>query len=292
MKKRNTPVSIIIPTFNGLKLLKKNLPTVESLMIPGDELIVVDDASQDESASWLISRYGLIKTTEHKEYDLYLSDDEKKNGVVCKLVVNKDNSRFALSSNRGVEQAQNRLIFLLNNDVTPDSNCLENLVDKFEEEDVFGVGCLEYEGSNKKGKKGGKNILWFDRGIFRHERAKDFKAGSAAWVSGGSGMFDRLKWLELAGFDIHYYPAYWEDIDLSMKARKRDWQVLFEPKAFVYHAHETTNAKVFSQKTLTKISWQNSDYFTVKHANFWQSLAYYIWRPYWWYQRRKQLNLL
>ena len=63
MKKRNTPVSIIIPTFNGLKLLKKNLPTVESLMIPGDELIVVDDASQDESASWLISRYGLIKTT-------------------------------------------------------------------------------------------------------------------------------------------------------------------------------------------------------------------------------------
>ena len=46
-------VSTIIPTYNGRKLLEQHLPTVLRALRDGDELIIVDDASQDESSNWL-----------------------------------------------------------------------------------------------------------------------------------------------------------------------------------------------------------------------------------------------
>lgn len=94
-------------------------------------------------------------------------------------------------------------------------------------------------------------------------------------------------WLELAGFDQRFYPAYWEDIDLSFQARKRGWLILFEPQATVEHNHETTNNSVFGQDKIRQMSWSNAIKFTVKNADFLQLVQFYLWRPYWWYQAQK-----
>jgi GT2 family glycosyltransferase len=257
-------VSVIIPNYNGQSLLKKNLPLVVKVMRAGDELIVVDDASTDASVEWL-----------NKEF-------QTKAKISIKIIQNEVNLRFAASVNKGVAAASSPHVFILNSDVIPHTGVIEQLLKHFENPQVFAVGCSEQEES---GQKGGKNQLFFRRGLFAHQRATEFSTGPTAWVSGGSGMFDRKKWLELGGFDVAFSPAYWEDVDLSMRARKRGWIILFDAEALVDHRHETTNSSVFGERKIAAMSWKNGLYFTRKHANWWQKVQYWLWKPYWWWRR-------
>jgi len=246
-------VSVVIPTYNGKKLLEKHLPAVFLCMRKGDELIIIDDASSDGTADWLEKKYQNIK-----------------------ILSNKENLRFAATANRGVKLAKYNLVFLVNNDVTPHKDCLKYLIPHFEDKKVFAVGCLEIE----KNELGGKNKLEFKRGLFVHFRATEFSSGETAWVSGGSGMFDRNKWLKLGGFNLDYYPAYWEDVDLSFRARKKSWKILFEAKAQVDHRHEITNKSVFGQEKIEVMSIKNSLVFLWKNASLTQKFLHLFWLPY------------
>lgn len=280
-------VSAVIPTFQGKSLLKKNLPSVLKSLRHGDEALIVDDKGLPETPQWLQDKFHLGLGEKKKGYTLYKGRYQQgRKRVELFYVVNHQNLRFAASSNRGVELANHQLIFLVNDDCSCYPDTIEKLVPHFTDEKVFAVGCLEYE-QDDQGKKSGKNKLWFEKGIFMHAPADNFQAGSTAWASGGSAMFDREKWLELEGFDLAYYPAYWEDIDLSFMARKQGWKILFEPGAKVDHNHETTNTSVFGQNKMKQMSWRHGQIFTWKHADFWQKVAYILWRPYWWWQRLK-----
>lgn len=289
------PVSVVIPTFNGRQLLEQNLPAVLAAMRAQDELVIVDDASQDDTVEWLSNQFQL--ETNLKNHDQSgsfslvsgswsCSVNKEKRGRL-RLIANQNNLRFAASCNRGVEQAQHQLVLLLNNDVSPTACTIEYLLPHFSDETTFAVGCLEIE-PNLDNAVGGKNKLWFEKGLFHHSRADEFSSGETAWASGGSAMFDREKWLALSGFDLDFYPAYWEDIDLSYRARRKyHWQVWFDAKAKVYHNHQSTHQTVLGSSKIQQISWKNADKFTWKNGTFWQKFSFLLWRPYWWWQRSK-----
>lgn len=276
-------VSAVIPTFNGQPLLEAHLPAVIKCLGPTDELIIVDDSSNDATVAWLTTTFGLKTRIEKAKYFTLESEvATRPAGPTIKLIVNKTNLRFGATVNRGVVLAQGDLILLLNNDVKPQADILTHLLPYFQSAAVFAVGCLEHEkDATGTWKKGGKNKLWFQRGMFIHARADDFKSGETAWVSGGSGVFDRQKWLELGGFDPLFYPAYWEDIDLSFRARQRGWQVVFESRAIVEHHHETTHQSVFGQDKIDAMSWRNANKFVWKNGSFWQKFQHVVWQPYW-----------
>ena len=46
---------------------------------------------------------------------------------------------------------------------------------------------------------------------------------------------DRMKFLQIGGFDILYYPAYVEDVDLCFQAWRKGWSCIFEPSSKVLH---------------------------------------------------------
>ena len=46
---------------------------------------------------------------------------------------------------------------------------------------------------------------------------------------------NRLKFLQIGGFDILYYPAYVEDVDLCFRAWRNGWRCIFEPASQVHH---------------------------------------------------------
>lgn len=271
-------VSVIIPTYNGLALLKTNLPAVFKLTRSTDEVVIIDDASTDSSVEWLITEFNLQQRTQNENFGVWQSETMPSMPIIT-VIKNHKNLRFAASCNLAVSLARYSLVLLLNNDVVPSPTLLDSLLPHFDDETVFAVGCHEKE-HNQNGISGGKNKLWFERGLFMHARADDFKTGSTAWVSGGSGLFDKTKWIELGGFDVHFYPAYWEDVDLSFRAQKKGWQTLFEANALVDHNHESTNNDVFGQQRLQKVSWRNSRLFTWKHATVSQRLAFLLWLPY------------
>ncbi len=292
-----TNVSVVIPTYNNLKLLKQFLPSVIRMLRDGDELVIADDASHDQTLEFLVNKFKLDKLKETKEFKLYQNPRflDQKRRLKITLIAGKQNLRFAQNVNRAVKLAEHDLVFLLNSDVKPEPDVLNILVSHFEKDKaskLFAVSCLEYEGKDKKAEKAGKNQLWYEFGLFTHSKAADFKSGPTAWASGGSALFDKKKWLKLNGFDPKFYPAYWEDVDLSLRARKRGWQVWFEPKAVVYHQHESTNRSVFDQLGMMRLSWRHADYFTLKHGDFWQKLAYFLWRPFWWIKRNRAVKNL
>lgn len=276
-------VSVVIPTYNGRTLLQQNLPSVLKGLHKNDEVVIVDDASSDDTISWLLTTFHISNSAEQTtDYDVWKTTIADPQPLSLMIIKNRHNLRFGASANRGVAHASSQLVLLLNNDVSLHDDTLDYLVPHFSDPQMFAVGCHEIE-SNQGGVSGGKNRLWFERGLFWHNRADTFETGDTAWASGGSAMFDRQKWLELGGFDPMYYPAYWEDVDLSFRARKKGWRVLFEAKAKVDHNHETTNQTVFGQSRIAAMSRKNALAFSWKHGTFLQKLSFLVWLPRYWF---------
>jgi GT2 family glycosyltransferase len=276
-------ISVVIPSYKGVHLYKKNLQAVLNCLRNQDELIVVDDASgtNDDTISWFQKKFAIQKVAFTQfAADLYVGEyiqAGKKLRIV--LLVNQANQRFGVSCNRGFAIVKHKLVFLINNDVAPHQDCLKYLIPHFQNQKVFAVACLENE--TQINKIGGKNKLWFERGMFLHSRLEDLLFGVTAWASGGSAMFRKTIFQAIGGFDKRYYPAYWEDIDLSFQARKKGYLILFEPKAQVKHNHETSNKSVFGEEKIRQIGWRNAKKFTWKNANFWQKISFLFWQPYW-----------
>lgn len=233
-------VSIVIPNWNGEELLRRNLPAV--LEVGAGEVIIVDDSSNDESVDYIKNEISKIKITDKK----------------LKIIENKKNLGFAVSVNRGVKAAHGDIVILLNTDVQPLPGLLKAALPHFKDPKVFGVSFSEEKFSWARG-------LWRN-GFIEHEpgpRTEDVHP--TFWVSGGSGAFRKSIWEELGGFDLLYYPFYWEDIDLSYRAAKRGYKLLWVPKARVLHNHEGTIGKYFSRDYINFIQQRNQLIFIWKN---------------------------
>jgi GT2 family glycosyltransferase len=231
---RSVLTSIIIPNYNGRDLLAINLPAVIKAA-PEAEIIVVDDASTDDSVAYLKEKFNQVK--------------------VLPLPVNK---RFAAACNEGVRKAAGEIVVLLNNDVSPRADFLEPLVEKFTDLSVFAVGCREIQKLNGQIIEAGRAGGDFRRGLFTHWRAQDQNGPDTLWVSGGSGAFRKSLWEKLGGMDTMFTPAYEEDRDLCYRALKSGYKVLLAPESVVDHNHETTNMKAFSRSKIQASAHKNN----------------------------------
>ena len=249
-------VSIIIPNRNGAELLEKNLPSVLAAA-KGEEVIVVDDASTDNSIELLQGKFSSVRVVRKAYHDGYAS-----------------------TVNVGVRQATGDVVVLLNTDVLPEKGFLAPLVKHFSDPSVFAVGCLE------KSLEGGKTVLrgrgeakW-EKGFFIHWRGEVDKA-TTAWVAGGSGAFRKSIWEKLGGMDTMYDPFYWEDIDLSYRGRKAGYRILFEPTSVVVHEHEIGAIKrEYSALRVNIIAYRNQFLFIWKNlSGLNMVLAHAVWTP-------------
>ncbi|OGD83511.1 hypothetical protein A2165_02755 [Candidatus Curtissbacteria bacterium RBG_13_40_7] len=250
-------ISVVIPNYNGSQLLKKNLGAVIQ-NCPGCQIIVVDDASTDDSVDFVQNNYKPVK--------------------LIRLLKNRG---FAFAANAGVKNAGGDYILLLNSDVSPRANFLEPVLTHFKDNELFAVGLADYSHEGKfiivRGRGGGA----FKKGFLKHFMLPA-KSGKTLWVSGGSGLFDKKKYLELGGFDTNFAPFYWEDIDLSFRAWQMGYMCMFEPKSKVDHFHkEGAIQKSHSEFFVKTISYKNQFIFVWKNISDYLWLAQHLlWFPY------------
>lgn len=233
-------VSIIIPNYNGERLLEKNMPEVlvakkqkQNKIV---EIIVVDNGSSDNSVKILKERFPEVKIVRHKK-----------------------NRGFSAAVNTGARTAKGELLVLINTDVRPSKNFLTSIFQHFKNKSVFGVSLHEEGYGWARGR--------FQEGYIVHEPGR---TGSVAhdtfWVSGGSGVYKRKLWMKLGGMDEKLLsPFYWEDIDLSYRASKRGLRLVWEPKARVVHKHESTANTFFTKRHLNRIQERNQLLFIWKN---------------------------
>lgn len=213
-------VSIVIPAYNGQKFLDENLPAVSELGV--NEIIIIDDGS--------------VQALDVKN---------------VKLVRHLKNQGFPISVNDGFKEAKGDIVILLNQDVKPDKDLLKYTLFHFSDPKVFAVTFNENQRSWAKAEiKDG--FLEFINGPL------DNKIHSSFWASGGGSAFRKTYWDELGGFDPIFSPGYFEDLDISWRARNRGYEIIWEPKAKITHAiPESTFNKTFAKTKLQHIKDRN-----------------------------------
>jgi GT2 family glycosyltransferase len=259
MKKSPKPelkVSIVLPNWNGVYLMKKHLKQVMQAA-PHAQIVVADDASSDGSVEFLHTNFP---------------------GVV--VVANSARVGFAGNVNSGVARATGDIVILLNTDVEPEKGFLEPLISHFADPEVFAVGALEKSPEKEGIVLRGRGVARWHKGSYIHSRGEIDK-DSTAWVSGGSGAFRKSMWDILGGMDTLYNPFYWEDIDLSYRARKNGWKTLFEAKSIVHHYHEEGKIKrEFTPADVKRIAFRNQFIFTWKNVTDGEVLlSHFLWTP-------------
>ena len=259
----NRSASVVIPNWNGRDLLEKYIPSIiEALSGNSDnEIIVVDNGSEDGSAEFLRERFPSVRV----------------------LALDR-NLGFGGGSNEGFRAAKNDIVVLLNSDMRVESNFLAPILLAFTDEKIFSVACqIFFSDPNKLREETGLTQSWWENGSLR-VRHRDDPAIQVpypcAYGGGGSCAFDRRKFLELGGFDELLAPFYLEDTDVGYMAWKRGWKVLYQPHSVVYHEHRGTIGKRFSSEQIDLVLKKNFALFCWKNIHEWRRLGSHFFFAY------------
>jgi GT2 family glycosyltransferase len=164
------------------------------------------------------------------------------------------NAGFAGGCNVGIEQALAGgadYVLLLNNDAVVREGGFESLLESFAEDSKIGiVGPLIYESDRRAVDFAGAKIN-FALGRFRHvQSAPPTNAASSEtdYVSGACMMLSRAL-LERVGLLDEKLFAYFEDVDLCLRARNAGFRLLFVPAASVIHKGSASTRRTLAQGT-------------------------------------------
>ena len=234
-------ISVVIPNYNGKKLLQLYLPSVFAALHFQDidyEVIVVDDASIDDSILFLQENYSSIK-----------------------LLTNEVNLGFSKTINKGIFAAQHELILLLNSDVKLEPNYFTEQFKYFQNPAAFGVMGRIMNFDGKKIEDAARLLI--HKG-FKFKANKFYYSENpsdqiyTAYLSGANALVDRKKILELGGFNEIYSPFYFEDFDLGLRAWQMGWVCFYEHQSICYHKVSATTNNVKKSNFVKIVYHRNS----------------------------------
>ena len=204
-------ISVVIPTYNRLPILKKCLSALEKQLIPvgieGFEIVLVDDGSTDGTRSWL-------KENSKKFPHLHL--------------IEQDHSGPAAGRNLGVQNSKGDVIVFIDSDLVVTNTFLESHY----------LGLISYWKS-----KGTKLCFTYgtviNTSIFDNPTLEKYKIQDLSWAyfATGNVAIDK-KILENSGlFDTSFCLYGWEDLELGERLRTMGVELIKCPRAVGYHWH-------------------------------------------------------
>ena len=215
-------VYIVILNLNGKKVLLETLASIKNIEYPNAKILVVDNGSSDGSLVAVQTSYPEFETIQTGE-----------------------NLGFGGGNNVGIQYAcrQNAdYILLLNNDTEVAPDFLSFMVETMESDSTIGIlgpKIYFYKEPNKIWFAGGKINFWlglsFHIGIRRLDHGQYDRMIDVDYISGCTFLI-RRKVIEITGmFDELFNPAYAEDSDWCLRAKKKSFRIVYEPRAKVWH---------------------------------------------------------
>ncbi len=251
-------ISFVIPNYNGISTgvierCLKSLRQADGVLKADNEIIVVDDASTDNSVGFIRRTYPGVR-----------------------LILNEVNQGYLLSADRGIRAAKGEVIVLLNSDCLVEKGFLAPLVETLFNHQYVGFASpilLDQDG---------KRLQW---GVsFGHLANGRFYTWNQAEVPGldfissinnytiycigGALAFKKELYTTLGGFWKAYSPGTWEDIDLCYSAWKAGYESVVVPASRAIHLHHETIVKTSKTREYADTHNRNSYLFT------WRNLSY------------------
>lgn len=219
--------TVVIPNLNGAGWLRDSIESVWAQTMRDFELIVIDNASTDESLEIARSYVGRENYT---------------------LIENDRNTGFSYAVNQGIRAAKGEFVALFNNDAFAEPDWLENLIRAAEvDERIFAVSSLmirhfERELADDAGDY--VTILGFackrGDGMKASRYAKPCRVFSAC---GGAALYRKSILDKIGLFDENFF-AYYEDVDISWRANSLGYKNVYCPTAKCYHICGATTGAV------------------------------------------------
>ncbi len=211
-------LSVVIPTYNGLALLRTCLASIERHRPSAPiEILVSDDASTDGTSQWLADAYPDVRVLRKER-----------------------NEGFCGAANAGIAAARAPFVQLLNNDTEVCAGWVEAGLRAFADPVVGSVAPLvlvrsdpsrvdsagdqySFVGWPSKRGHGEPAARWSDR-----------PADSVFGASGSSAIYRAEALAKVGGYDPAF-GSYYEDIDLAFRLRWAGYSCVYEPSCRILH---------------------------------------------------------
>jgi GT2 family glycosyltransferase len=203
---------IVVLTWNQKNTTKDFIESFQKNTILPARLIIIDNASKDDTASYLKS----LKDTELVKF---------------KVIINDQNKGFVGGMNQGIEASSAPYVCLANNDLIFTSGWLKEVIRVFENDTAIGV--LNPNSNNLGPKpKPGESI----EGCARRLKQESFTDFLELPFCIGFCMFIKREVInKVGGLSKEFQPMFFEDSDYSMKAKKAGYKVGVAHKSYVWH---------------------------------------------------------
>ncbi|MDR3000841.1 MAG: glycosyltransferase family 2 protein [Fibromonadaceae bacterium] len=248
-------ISIIILNYNGKKHLQTCFESIFSQNFSDFEVILVDNNSIDDSIQFIEKNYPQIV-----------------------IVRNEKNLGFAGGNNVGIARAKGEWIFLLNNDTALAPDCLaeiaKNIADGKQKQLVFAPLMLRFDDPEKIDSGGDCLYPWCYGYKYEDKSADDSLFAETRKISlacGGAVVFSKELLNKLGGFDEDFFLIY-EDVDLSLRAKRIGAEIWMLPKAKVLHKGYATITSASALRMY--YSERNRFWLKIKHYPLWTLLKY------------------
>jgi hypothetical protein len=174
---------------------------------------------------------------------------------MARLIRLENNVGYAAGNNAGFRQARGKYIATLNNDMVVDAAWLDEAILRLEEDSAIGiVSCRQMNYFGKSTIDGLYQVLARHLGFvpFGHNRKMNKnplydQPGFVLGANGGSAIYRKELIDQLQGFDERFF-AYFEEIDLCLRAFAHGWKCLYVPSAVVYHKAGKRGGASFSKQ--------------------------------------------
>jgi GT2 family glycosyltransferase len=254
--------SVIIPNWNGAPHLPTCLDALRAQTLRDFEIMVVDNASTDESLALLSRAYPEVR----------------------QLPLDR-NYGFAAACNAGLRAGHGDFMALLNNDTEaapdwlaevraaferhPQAGLIASRMLLFDRRQVFHTAGDIFKTDGTPG----------NRGVWQTDRGQ-FAEGPVFSANGGSAAYRRPMLEQIGLLDEDFFFSC-EDVDLAWRAQLAGWPAVYAPRAVVYHKLSATGGG----PTASFYDGRNFIYLLVK------DVPDFVWRKHWPKMLRAQLKI-
>ncbi|XTI71617.1 glycosyltransferase [Acidithiobacillus sp. AC3] len=241
----NPNLSVVIVLYNQAELTLACLKSLEEHLPQQSEVILIDNASSDETGLLLQRVYGAI------------------------VIQNGENLHFLRACNQVLDLVKGEYLLLLNNDAQILSGTVEKAITVLSENRHAGAvggriinldGALQEAGS----------IIWRDgscygygrgdhpdRPEYRFRRSVDYCSG--AFLLTRTALFQKS-----GGFDEAFSPAYYEETDYCVRLWEGGYPILYDPDVVLYHFEFGSG----SSEHANALMENHKDIFVQRHTDY------------------------
>ena len=251
-------VTIITPNYNGEKYLKEYLQSLQQEQQHIEEIIIIDNNSQDESLKII---------------------EKHKGPLNIKIIQNKQNTGFAKACNQGIKKAKTEYLLLLNNDIKTTPNTIQELIKTIQKDkNTFSVmsKMIQYHQPKLIDTAGDEyTILTYTQKKGNNTPINNYNTEREIFSScAGAALYKKSIIEKIGPFDENFF-AYIEDIDLSYRAQIQGYKNIYCPTSIVYHHGSATSGSKYNPFKI-KLAARNNIYLIYKNYPLPQKIINFI----------------